>query len=291
MKNIGSISTDPLTQRRIRRLLEILAPMERVLVAYSGGVDSTLLLTAAVQVLGRENATGIIADSPLHRPGEVDEALMRAGRMGFIVEKIRLNELENSFIRENNPQRCFYCKKLRFEKIIEYAKSRQIRHILEGSNADDKNDYRPGMKAVRILGIKSPLLKAGLTKAQIRLISQKMGLETHNLPSAPCLATRFPFGTALNERDLRNVAEAEAIIRETGIKTVRVRVRVLDNLACIEVPPEDFNEITVKDRASRLNEQLKSLGYSRVVLDLEGYRQGSMNESLKIEESNGPETD
>lgn len=249
-----------------------------IVVAFSGGVDSTFLLKVAHDLLG-ERAVAVTA-APVFVPRrEQNEALSFCS-----VQKIRqiiipAEQLNIDSIRHNPPDRCYHCKREIFGKILEVAAQNGISTVAEGSNMDDTGDYRPGMRAIHELGIVSPLLEAGLTKAEIRQLSQELGLPTWNKPSFACLASRFVYGEAITDKRLSMVDQAEQTLLDLGFRQFRVRIH--GDLARIEILPEEFAQIMKAETRDRITRNLKEYGFSYVTLDLTGYRTGSMNEVLK----------
>ena len=249
-----------------------------IVVAFSGGVDSTFLLKVAHDLLG-DQAVAVTA-APVFVPRrEQNEALSFCSEQKIRQIIIPAEQLNIDSIRHNPPDRCYHCKREIFGKILEVAAQNGISTVAEGSNLDDTGDYRPGMRAIHELGIVSPLLEAGLTKAEIRQLSQELGLETWNKPSFACLASRFVYGEAITDKRLSMVDQAEQTLLDLGFRQFRVRIH--GDLARIEILPEEFAQIMKAETRDRITRNLKEYGFSYVTLDLTGYRTGSMNEVLK----------
>lgn len=269
----------PELSRKARRLEEIVKSLGSVVVAYSGGVDSTLLLKVCLDALGGEKVLAVTAESETYPQEEVEGAKQLAKALGARHVVIKTEELCDPNFASNPPERCYFCKQELFGKLLEVARREGMKHVVDGSNADDVGDFRPGMWAARELGIRSPLKEAGLTKAEVRELSRALGLPTWDKPSMACLASRFPYGHRITPEELRMVGEAERFIRGLGFRTVRVRHH--GKLARIEVSPDEVERMARREVRQRVVERLKELGYVWVSLDLEGYRSGSMNEALE----------
>lgn len=276
----GGTATEPpapdLIETKERRLEAILERCGSVVIGYSGGVDSTLLLKKALDVLGRDDVLAVTAATPTYEPGEVDEAERLAALLGAKHARILSSELEDEGFLANPPERCYYCKSDLYGDLQRLAAERGIATVIDGSQADDADDWRPGLKALDERGIASPLKEAGFTKAEVRELSRRLGLPTAEKPANACLASRFPYGTEITVADLERVGKAERVVREAGFEVVRVRHH--GDVARIEVPPADRGRLL--EAAESIVPALKALGYVWVSMDLAGYRSGSMNEAL-----------
>ena len=258
-------------------LKKILADCGSIAVAFSGGVDSTFLLQTAYSVLGAK-ALAITAAPAIVPPRELEEARAFCRERGIRQIVIPAEDLNIDTVRHNPPDRCYHCKKQIFGKIRELAAQNGIPWVAEGSNTDDTGDYRPGMKAIKELSVLSPLLEAGLSKADIRALSREMNLPTWDKPSFACLASRFVYGEAITDEKLAAVDRAEQLLMDLGFRQFRVRIH--GTLARIELLPEDIPCAAEKKTRETLFLKLKEYGFSYVTLDLAGYRTGSMNEML-----------
>ncbi len=267
-------------EEKYRRLMQILEAMGGVVVAYSGGVDSSLLLKVSVDVLG-DRALAVTAESETYPAREGAEAIELARRLGARHRVIHTEELAIQHFADNPPERCYYCKTELFEKLLGIAREEGLAAVADGSNVDDADDYRPGMRAAAELGVRSPLREAGLTKADIRELSKELGLTTWNKPSFACLASRFPYGDQITAGKLQQVAAAETLLR--GLQLAQARVRHHGDIARIEVDPSEFELITEPSNRTCIVAELRRLGYVYVTLDLRGYQTGSMNEALDRE--------
>ncbi|MEI9478456.1 MAG: ATP-dependent sacrificial sulfur transferase LarE [Deltaproteobacteria bacterium] len=261
------------------RLKKVFEAMGKVLVAYSGGVDSSLLLKMAIDALGRENVLAVTALSPLYPERELTTAKKVAESMGVRHLLIESNELEIEGFSANPPNRCYYCKRELFEKLLDLARGEGIHFMVEGSTLDDEKDHRPGRVAIRELGIRSPLQEALFTKEDVRELSRALGLPTWDKPSFACLASRFPYGEEITPEGLKRVDEAEDFLFRLGFK--QVRVRHYQDLARIEILKEEMERLMDPELRETVVSHLKKIGYTYVTLDLQGFRSGSMNEVLR----------
>jgi len=257
----------------LRRQLTQLAPLA---IAFSGGVDSTLLLRLALDTLGADKVLAITADSPLTARGELLRARELAQAMGAQHLVLPTLEFADQRVRSNPPDRCYFCKRIRFEALRQAATASGFVNVADGTNADDAADYRPGTRAAAELGIVSPLRDAGLTKAEIRELSRRYALPTADLPSFACLASRVPYGTGLEEAQLQRIEAGEKVLAALGVQQYRLRDH--GDVARLEVLPQDF--ATVIAAREVLVAALRELGYTYVALDLTGYRTGSMNQGI-----------
>ncbi|MFH1655704.1 MAG: ATP-dependent sacrificial sulfur transferase LarE [Candidatus Omnitrophota bacterium] len=269
---------DKTLQKKLKRLKKILSEMESLLVAYSGGADSSLLLKVASNVLS-DKVLAVTAESPTYPQSEINQAKKLANKLKIKHLIIKTDEFKNPNFLKNPADRCYYCKKELFGKLKKIAKKHKLNFVADGSNLDDNKDYRPGSKAVKEFKIRSPLKEARLTKRDIRELSKNFRLPTWDKPALACLASRMPYNEKITKKDLKKVQKAEEAIKKLGFKQVRVRHH--KNLARIEVPEKEISKIINYRR--KLIGEFKKIGYNYVCIDLQGYRTGSMNEALRIQ--------
>lgn len=264
-------------QEKYKKLRQILQDLGSVAIAFSSGVDSTFLLKVAHDVLG-DKVVAVTASSCSFPVRELEEAKNFCAEHGITHVICKSEELDIDGFRQNPTNRCYLCKHELFEKIRKIAEEHHLAAVAEGSNLDDNGDYRPGLIAVKELGIKSPLREAELSKAEIRELSRQLGLPTWDKQSFACLSSRFVYGETIDEKKLGMVDRAEQLLLDMGFHQVRVRIHGM--LARIEVLPEELPRIVEPERSREITEKLKSYGFTYVTLDLLGYRTGSMNETL-----------
>ncbi len=263
--------------------------MGRVLIAYSGGVDSAFLLRVARDEIG-ENAVPFIGLSPSLMPEEHDSALELARQMGIEVRVVETHEMEDPNYASNPTNRCYFCKSHLFDTLGQIARDEGFDTVCDGTNLDDMTEWRPGAQAGNERGIRSPLREADLSKAEIRHLSRELGLPTWDKPAMPCLSSRIPYGTPVTSKALQMIGRAEAFLREGGLREVRVRHHEENGRFCarLEAAPDEMPALF--ERRDAINERLRELGYSSILLDLEGYKRGKMNDALGLRPTSQPIT-
>lgn len=263
---------------KLSSLKNIIKTYKKVVIAFSGGVDSTFLLKICVDVLGSENVIAVTAISDSYTKDELKYTKSISEKLEVEHILLKTDEMSDNDFVSNAPNRCYHCKKHLFSLLKNIAKSQNVEYILDASNVDDKSDYRPGRIAAKEFLVRSPLIEAGITKEDIRKYSKDLGLDSWNKPANPCLASRIPYGNKITKDKLEMVGKAEAFLRNKGLKIVRVRHH--GKIARIEVSEEDIKKLMEKDIRTSTIEYLKSLGFVWISVDLEGYRTGSLNEIL-----------
>jgi len=265
-----------LTTKR-EHLISIIKSYGSLLVAYAGGVDSTFLLAMAHEAL-KKNLVAVTAKSPLHPARENQDAKSFAQKLRVRHLFVKSTEMSRSDFTANTKRRCYLCKKYLFKDLLKIARENNLEYVAHGANVDDLKDFRPGFDAAREMNIMAPMVDAGLTKKDIRTLSEKMNLKTWNKPSMSCLATRIPYGTQITFEKLKMIEKAEQIILDLGVTSCRVRVH--DKVARIEVDPVDIERILDQEIRSTVVGTLRKIGFSHVAVDLEGYGQGRMNRDI-----------
>jgi uncharacterized protein len=268
--------------RKESELVSLLLEMQSVVVSFSGGVDSSYLLKIAHDTLG-SNAIAATGLSQTYSPEEMEEAQVVAAEIGAEYVLVQTAELTDPRYADNTHQRCFFCKSELYSRLMKLATERAFQTVVDGANADDADDFRPGMRAARDLGVRSPLQEVDLHKSEVRLLSERLGLRTWDKPAVACLSSRFEYGDPITVEKLRQVAAAESAVRRLGFRSFRVRHH--DSIARLEIPRDQFSQAV--QSADSLVEAVRSAGYRHVVLDLAGFRSGSMNEVLNARLKSG----
>jgi len=271
-------------QQKYDKLREILGQADRLLIAYSGGVDSTFLLKAAVDTLGKNKVAACISKGPSLPQSQYERAIELAKDINVELISIETDEMNDAAYLANKADRCYHCKSHLFDKLAEIAKEKGFDIIACGHNLDDTKDYRPGNIAAANMGITAPLIEAGFTKQDIRQMSEKLNLPTAEIPASPCLASRIAYGLEISKENLKQIEDAEEFLRGLGL--IEFRVRHHGEVARIEVNPEDMPKIMQEDIRKKIIEKLRELGFKFVALDMTGFRSGSLNEILSQAEKN-----
>ena len=264
-------------EEKTKKLRRIIRDMGSAAVAFSGGVDSTFLLKVTHDELG-DHCAAITAYAEFMPAHEFDEARAFCEEYGIRQIPFRHGEMEDERFLANTPERCYYCKKGFLEEILRITENNHLQYVVEGSNMDDENDFRPGSRALRELGIRSPLKEVGFSKEEIRECSRQMGLPTWNKPSFACLASRIPYGERITPEKLHMIEQAEDYLRVRGFRQYRVRMQ--GNTARIEVPPEDIPRFCESGLRKAVADRLHEIGFSYIAVDLEGYRTGNLNREI-----------
>ena len=268
---------DEETREKYQRLQDILREMGSVLVAYSGGVDSAMLLKVAHDVLG-ERTKGAIAASPAYADEETQEAIAVAQQMGVPLLTLETHELEDERYLVNDLNRCYFCKTELFSQLVPLAKQHNLRYIAYGVNLDDDGDFRPGQRAAREFGVRGPLKEAGMGKREIRAVAKLLGVPVWDKPAMACFSSRIPYGSRVDLASLNMIYRAEKALRELGFRQVRVRHH--ESIARIEVERSELPRLVDEEMSRQVTRALRNIGYLYITVDLQGYRTGSMNESF-----------
>ncbi|WP_163536052.1 ATP-dependent sacrificial sulfur transferase LarE [Gracilibacillus sp. YIM 98692] len=263
-------------EQKYHALTSILQEMKQVVVAFSGGVDSTFLLKAAIDTLGEDNVLAVTADSETYPTSELEEAKRLAEHIGARHQVIETSELAIPGYTENDKNRCYFCKNSLFDHLVPIMETKGFQNIVYGVIADDMSEYRPGMQAAKEQGVRGPLQEANLFKEEIRELSKQMDLPTWDKPSFACLSSRIAYGEKITKQKLTKVEKSEAFLKTIGLRQVRVRTH--EDIARIEVEPQDMPKLLANHQ--RVTEKLQNYGYKFVTMDLVGYKSGSMNKAL-----------
>ncbi len=264
--------------QKLEQLKALFAEMEQALIAYSGGVDSTLVAKIAYDILG-DRALAITAESASLLPEELEDARIQAATIGITHEVVKTHEMDNPNYTSNPVNRCYFCKSELHDTLKPLALKRGYPYVVDGVNADDLGDYRPGIQAAKERGARSPLAEVGVTKAEVREISKKLGLPWWDKPAQPCLSSRFPYGEEITVTKLQRVGRAEIYLRKLGFSNLRVRSE--GDTARIELPPEKIKEFVLTTDLAILVSAFQEFGFLYVTLDLEGFRSGKLNQVLQ----------
>ncbi len=269
-------------EEKYNTLQKIIKDLTKVIVAFSGGVDSTFLLKVAVDTLGTKNVLACISAGVVEPKHVLQRAKKNAEDFGVQLQTIDIDELGDANFVANKADRCFHCKSNLCQVLLDIAKEQGFNHVIFGTNYDDLDDFRPGNRAMKIFGIRCPLAEANLTKDDIRQLSRQLNLPTADLPASPCLASRISYGLGVTEQRLKQIEQAEDFLRTLDL--IEFRVRHHDTIARIEVNPQDIEKVATEPLCSQIVDKIKSLGFKFVTVDLQGFRSGSLNEPLSEEE-------
>lgn len=267
---------------KLDRLKHIFAEMDRALIAYSGGIDSTLVAKVAYEALG-DRALAVTAESASLLPEDLEDAQMQAAEIGIAHEIVQTHELDNPNYRANPVNRCYFCKSELHDTLKPLALDRGYPYVVDGVNADDLSDYRPGIQAAKERGARSPLAEVGITKLEVRELAKFLGLPWWDKPAQPCLSSRFPYGEEITVAKLQRVGRAERYLRHLGLKNLRVRSE--GDTARIELPAEQIRDFVLNTDLPALTTAFQSYGFVYVTLDLEGFRSGKLNQVLQLTSS------
>ena len=274
------MTLSPTLHEKLSQLQQVFQEMDRSLIAYSGGVDSTLVAKIAFDVLG-DRSLAITANSPSLLPEELEDAKIQAAEIGITHEVVTTHEMDNPNYTSNPINRCYFCKSELHDTLKPLALERGYPYVVDGVNADDLQDYRPGIQAAKERGARSPLAEIGLTKPEVRQLSQYLGLSWWDKPAQPCLSSRFPYGEEITIAKLQRVGRGERYLRQLGLKNLRVRSE--GETAKIELPPEQIKEFVLTHDLPQLVAAFQSFGFLYVTLDLEGYKSGKLNQVLSLQ--------
>ena len=264
---------------KLEQLQALFGEMEQAIIAYSGGVDSTLVAKIAYDVLG-SSALAVTAVSPSLLPEELEDAKIQAATIGIAHQIVQTHEMENPNYTSNPVNRCYFCKSELHDTLKPLATKLGYPYVVDGVNADDLQDYRPGIQAAKERGARSPLAELSITKAEVRQLSEQLGLSWWNKPAQPCLSSRFPYGEEITVAKLQRVGRAEIYLRKLGLDNLRVRSE--GETARIELPPEQIKEFVLMTDLPSVVSAFQEFGFIYVTLDLEGYRSGKLNQALNL---------
>ncbi len=268
-----------MVNHKLDQLKALFATMDKALIAYSGGIDSTLVAQVAYDVLG-DRALAVTADSPSLLPEDLEDAKLQAATIGIAHEIVRTHELDNPNYASNPVNRCYFCKSELHDTLRPLALERSYPYVVDGVNADDLSDYRPGIQAAKERGARSPLAEVGISKLEVRQIAQLLGMPWWDKPAQPCLSSRFPYGEEITQEKLQRVGRAERYLRQLGLRTLRVRSA--GDIARIELPAADIKTFVANTDMVSLVAAFQSYGFTYVTLDLEGFRSGKLNQDLPV---------